>query len=200
MNPYNKLISAARRGAVHIAVGLTIALGIYYLPEAWLRLILSTVTFLFVLLEYIRYRTSVFHTVINRVFHPFIRTTEEKSLSGASFLLLGCLITVLLFDREYAFTAVCFFSLGDPLATIYGTWRGKHRVWGKSLEGHLACLAVCIGTAYFIATVLTTLPLSVVLIGALAAAAFEMLPLPINDNITIPAGSGLFMLLAGLVF
>ena len=44
-----------------------------------------------------------------------------------------------------------------------------------------------------------TLPLTATTVGAVLATLFEALPLPLNDNLTIPTGSALSMTLTKLL-
>jgi dolichol kinase len=112
---------------------------------------------------------------------------------------LGSLVTVLVFPPDIASLAILFLALGDPAATIVGTWKGQTRFWGKSLEGNIACLVACLLVAVVVVTARDYPPLLAAVVGAFVATVFGALPLRINDNITIPFGSALAMLLMRLV-
>ena len=77
------------------------------------------------------------------------------------------------------------------MATTVGEHFGKTKiVGGKSLEGTLAFFAAAIGSGILLSLTALPLPFGLLLVGAAVAAAVEVLPLPLNDNLTIPVISG----------
>jgi dolichol kinase len=84
---------------------------------------------------------------------------------------------------------------GDPVAEMIGVRWGRVPLMGKTLEGTLGGLAACLlASAPLAATSLGPAPL-VLAAGAVAAALFELIPLPMDDNFTIPLGAGAVMTL-----
>jgi acyl phosphate:glycerol-3-phosphate acyltransferase len=148
----------------------------------------------FLLLELVRLQESQKTGFVSNWFSPFSREKEKGRLTGAIYLLAGCLIASLLFPRSIAVAAIILVSVGDPAATLVGTCAGKTRFWGKSLEGHAACLAVCLISGVFLSSFLQFPAMSVFAAGAIFATLFQALPLRLNDNVTIPVGSALIML------
>jgi dolichol kinase len=59
-------------------------------------------------------------------------------------------------------------------------------MFGKTLEGSLACFAVRHGSRRSF----PDLPFPVGLVGALVATVFELLPIPLDDNFRIPLSAG----------
>ena len=110
------------------------------------------------------------------------------------------MITMLAFPKHIATPAILYLSLGDPAATVIGLWKGRIRIWGRSVEGHIACLIVCLLVASVLVTTSADLALVVAFVGAFAATIIQALPLPINDNLTIPLGSALAMTIAGILW
>ena len=130
---------------------------------------------------------------INPIFKSIMRGAEEKKLSGATYLLAGAGITIYFFDKDVAIIALLLVSVSDTAAAIVGTAYGKVRLWGKTLEG---------STAYFTATgilmMLTqSLTLEQMLVGLFTGTLVELLPIPINDNLTIPVIAGFAMQFIG---
>jgi len=83
--------------------------------------------------------------------------------------------------------------VSDTAAAIVGTAYGKVRLWGKTLEG---------STAYFTATgilmMLTqSLTLEQMLVGLITGTLVELLPIPVNDNLTMPVIAGFAMQFIG---
>ena len=85
------------------------------------------------------------------------------------------------------------------MATIIGKKYGRRRLFNKSLEGSLACLLVCllIGVIMVVGGKVMLLPVAVV--GAVTATIAELLPFPVDDNLTIPIFSGGTMTLTDFV-
>lgn len=105
---------------------------------------------------------------------------------------LGIAFSFLIFPEPIRYLAVTTLTLGDGFAHIFGMKFGKHRLpfnKGKNLEGSIfGFLFAFLGALLFIDP-----------IKALIATAFgmiiEALPLPLNDNLTIPIATGLILLL-----
>lgn len=123
-------------------------------------------------------------------FSMLFREQERSRLTGSSYLLISSLLAFSLFDKGIAIAAVFFLAAGDALAGIIGDRFGRRIIFNKTLEGSLAFL-VC---SLVIGMVLTTADLdlfpSLVVAGAIAACAVELLPLPLDDNLTVPLFSG----------
>lgn len=185
--------SHLRRALVHMLLGLTIAILGLFLPRAIGLSILGLVTAVFVSIEFMRFRNRTVNLWFIRIYRPVVRHEEASRLTGASYLLIGSLLSFLIFSKEIASIAIAFMSVADPMAGIAGRKLGKTRLFGKSLEGDLACLFFAIITAlvYYFAGV--SVPLAAVLAGALAATTVEALSLPLNDNLTMPLVSGAIM-------
>ena len=121
-----------------------------------------------------------------------LRGHELKGkLTGATWVIIGSLITITIFSKNVAVIALIFMSLGDTAAGLIGQKFGKHKVGNKSWEGFLGGLIVC----FIIAIIFPFLPLKISLSGALAAMIMELLPIPLDDNFKIPLGSGAIMMM-----
>jgi glycerol-3-phosphate acyltransferase PlsY len=88
---------------------------------------------------------------------------------------------------------MAFLILGDAAAAIVGRAVGRVRIFGKSLEGSLACFAACL----LVAWVYPGDPFTwrMMLGGALAATLFELFPIPLDDNMRISLSAGFAMTL-----
>ncbi len=103
------------------------------------------------------------------------------------------IVLALLFPTPASSAAIAMFALGDSAASIFGgLFHFSIRLpfnKGKTLEGSLAgfFFAFLAGTIF--------LPPQIALIGAAIAMTIEYLPLPINDNVTIPVLTALALTL-----
>jgi HAD superfamily phosphoserine phosphatase-like hydrolase len=104
----------------------------------------------------------------------------------------GILLTLLLFPAPVNGAAIAMFTFGDSTASLVGGSISKKPLpfnKGKTWEGSLVGFFFAfLGGLFFVSPALA-------LIGAAVAMAIESLPLPINDNILIPLGTGLALLL-----
>lgn len=130
----------------------------------------------------------------------FFRAEEQFKESAMTPYAIAILLTLLTFPKTLALIAIYTLAIADPASALVGITWGRHRiVQGKSLEGSAAFFAA---TAAITALVLryTTLvaagpiALAAFAIG-IAGAVFEMLPIRLDDNLTIP----LFVGFAGWV-
>jgi dolichol kinase len=184
---------------VHIAVGLVSVIGLWLFPRVIVIVALAAWAFLFLSFDVARLRIAALNAWFSKWFALFLRQDEADRLTGASYFLLGCLLTVLVFPKEIASLAILFVSLGDPAAGIVGIWKGRPRLWGKSLEGSLACLIVCLVIGILVTAIVGKPALVIAVVGAVFAVFFELLPLRLSDNITIPFGSAGVMVVMGLL-
>ena len=121
-----------------------------------------------------------------------LREREIKDqLTGATYLFIGMTLAVFLFPKEIAIPVMLLLTIADPVAAIAGKAMPIKKIYGKSVGGFLGFL-LC-------ALIIVTIAFGFNYIGwivALLAAIVELIPLKINDNLTIPVISGyLFILL-----
>jgi dolichol kinase len=102
---------------------------------------------------------------------------------------LGFVVSLLIFPQPIGFAAIAVLTLGDGTSNIVGSFGQKRLPFNsrKTLEGTISgFLLGFLGAAVFVP------PLSA-LLGAAVGSLMEALPLPINDNLTVPVSSGLAM-------
>lgn len=187
------------RGGFHAAGGLVIAILLHIYPRLTALCTLTAATAAFLCLEITRLRLPTLNQYFLSWFTPLLRKQESSKLTGSSYFLIGSLATAILFPREIAFLAILFLSFGDPAASIVGAWRGRIKLWDKTVEGSIACLVVCLLIASMAAFIFKSPPPIVIVVGAFFATIAQLLPLSLNDNITIPLASATTMLLTSRV-
>jgi len=154
---------------------------------------LCVVTCIFLAFELIRLRAPGINTWFLSFFKPLLRREEASRLTGTSYLLIASLIAFLAFQRDVAVLALSFLAVGDAMATIVGKWIGKRKLLGKTLEGDLACFVSCVVIGLVLCHAGVDIPILVILAGSVGASVMEAIPLPINDNLTMPLFAGLVM-------
>jgi len=185
------LASELKRKAIHLA-SLVIPVGYYLSPDSWHRdweraLLASVIVSLAI--EVFRLNHPRTRNLFRHFFGELLRNHEEASLLGSTYLLIACLLSIHLFPKPIAVLALCFLIVGDTVAAIVGKSAGRIKIFGKTLEGSLACLLICFGITLFLPEV----PFHVAIVGALVATIFELLPIPLDDNFRIPLSAGFAM-------
>lgn len=138
----------------------------------------------------------IINKLFSRFFDHMLRNKELNGvLTGATWSMIGISAAVVLFPVEIAALSILFMTIGDPVAALVGMNSKQISIFNKSLEGSLAGFGACIIVSFAIPQV----SLVTALIGALAATFIEILPIRINDNLTIPVFSGTMMLLSRII-
>ena len=167
------------------------------LPKEIFLLILTIGTFFSLGLEYGRLIISP--SLNQRFISQFkvrVRPQENSQPLGSTYIFLSSLLLFLLFEKEIAVLAISFLAVGDPIAGIVGErFRGR----GKSLEGTVACFLACLLVGIFLSKTILPIGIPLIVIGSLSAALVELLPLKINDNLTIPLLAATTMTAIGLI-
>jgi dolichol kinase len=173
-----------------------------FLTSPWDRIPVLVILVLFigtmVFLESWRFRNPRVNRWMFEHFKGFTKDKEREKISSTTLFLISAAITIILFPRGVAIAALLFLTVGDPIAEIIGIRYGRIRlVRGKTLEGTVAGAIACfiIGAPLLLVRDLG-IDLTLLSIGAAAAALTELLPAPVDDNFTIPIGSGLAMIVA----
>ncbi len=189
------LAREAARKLVHLATATVAALLVWTLPARERRGLFVAVAVLAVALDLLRLTLPGLRRHFERALGPMLRGAERGRISGATTLALGFLAAVALFPRIPAVAGLLYAGCGDAAGALVGRALGRHRFpWGKSLEGSLAVLAV----TFLLAWTVPGLPPLPALGIALAVALLEALPLPLDDNLLLPAvGAALTFFVAG---
>lgn len=185
--------SGIAREAIHTGGFLVPYLCAYtFLEPHMISLLILAVTLLYIVSEFARIRKidfPLFSTVTRRA---ALEPELHDFVSSPIFFAVAVMLSLILFPTPINYASVSVLTLGDGFATIFGKTIGR-TVFpfnkGKMVEGSIfGFLFAFLGALLFVDP-----------IKALAAAAtgmaIECLPLPINDNLTIPIASGLALML-----
>jgi dolichol kinase len=184
------------RRLFHILAGSTYPFALIWAPQdplAWSALGLTS---LVVLVEVVRFQAGPINRWLTGLVRPLMKEREHRAVFGSTWVLIATVIVLFTMDQPVAVLALFYLSLGDPAAAAVGERWGRHRLLGKSIEGSAAFLAAAfaIGSLLVGATLDTTY--AVMAVGALAAMAAELAPLPLDDNLKVPLAAGGVMTLA----
>lgn len=142
-----------------------------------------------VIVELLKWVSESFRNLFFSFFEFILRRHERKgAITGATYYIISTFLCIVLFDKHIAIVSIFFIVLGDTAAALVGKAWGRIKLIGsKSLEGSAACFIVCaVISVFWIDPV-------VGLTGAFVATLAELLPLRLDDNLTVPLISGAVM-------
>jgi dolichol kinase len=120
-----------------------------------------------------------------------VRAEEQMREAAMTPFAIAVLLTILAVPKLAALIAIYTLGIADPLAAVVGIRFGRHRIaHNRSLEGSFAFFAAAVAIAALVlhfgttASALTITAASASIGGT--AAGCELLPLRIEDNLTIP--------------
>lgn len=182
-----------RRQIAHLATGVSIVVLLKY---NWLNaqmllavLILGGIAMLISK----KYRIPGIHQLL--IFFERPKDLNYFPGKGSFFLVLGALLTVVLFPKDIAMAAIAIMALGDAVTTIIGTYFGRIKNPfnpGKHLEGTV--LAVILATLAAFAFVNFEKAFIASVVGMLfESITVRFLDKIIDDNLLIPLVAGLAM-------
>jgi dolichol kinase len=185
------------RKSWHLLGGLAIVYGFSMSTKEATLNILFIIFTLNTALEIIRVKSSWFNVYFMKVFGVLMRNSEVHRISGTPYYLASSLIAVAVFPKPVAILSILYLAIGDPISSAMGIAFGKDKIFeNKSLQGSLAGFTVCtlITLVYFyIQDIYTSKLVIISLLGGMAGAIAEMLPLDLDDNFSIPIVSGFFV-------
>lgn len=190
MNLKNELIRKFIHGSA-----LIIPLSYNFLDRKIILGIIGLGIFVAICVEILRFHWHVFRELFHGLLGKLLRDHEITQLTGSTYLLIGCFLTVLFFVKWIALVSLLFLIVSDALAAVVGRRWGRHKLLkDRSIEG---------STVFLVSAFLSVLivPGSHFLIGTtgvITACAVDIFIHDINDNLTIPLISGAVM--QGLVW
>jgi dolichol kinase len=174
------------RRLFHVVACLTLSILALVIPRDTFLWLLFALASLLLLVDIVRLIWFATNRLFLWVFRSLIRRQETHGLTGSIYVLVGCLLTVLLFDRDIAVAGMIFLGVGDAFAGMIGERWGRHRILSKSLEGTASFFVSSVVVGLIFKYTALDISWMVLILGALSAAIVELLPLPVNDNLAIP--------------
>ena len=185
------MLKEIQRKITHF-IGLVIPILYHYIDNKQLVVgILAFVTWLLLCFEILRYVFPDFSSLLLKFVSPILRSHEKQGkILGSTYFVVSSLLSIVLFPQEIAVASITFLDLGDLFAAIIGKKWGRIKIFsGKSFEGSVACFIIC----FFVSILVIRIKPVVGLFGAIAATVFELVPIGIDDNLTMPLTSGFVM-------
>lgn len=186
-----KNLQLARR-FFHMGAGVTIA-SLYWFTFTHQQAVhtLGLIACLLYVMEQVRISYPKFANKFLPMTRFVMRAEEQLKESAMVPYVFAVLLTIITFPKPIALVAIYTLAIADPLSAIVGISFGKTKiVEHKSVEGSLAFLVstFLISLGLFSLTLggVGVVPITISLLLALLTSAFEMIPLKLDDNLTIP--------------
>jgi glycerol-3-phosphate acyltransferase PlsY len=154
--------------------------------------IIGIVGLCFIILDLVRFLNKQTNLVLTTRVKAIFRKGEEKKFSSMTLFLVAAFITMLLFERTIAITALTFLIFGDIFSKVFGLAFGRHPIFEKTFEGTLAYYGAVLICGVILFTTLH-IPLPILIIGGISAPLVELFSFQINDNFTVSLICGTIM-------
>ncbi len=178
-----------RRKAVHLAT-LIIPIGYSLTSDTAVLSFLVPFFLLYLTVDLLRHVHPGLASLFRKYFFGrVLREKEEPTLMGSTYFLFSSILTILLFTKPIAIASLLILILSDTAAALVGKGFGRVPLFGKTLEGSLAFF----GTSLLIVWLYPGLDRLSGSVAALGASVIEALPIPLDDNLTIPLIAGTLM-------
>jgi HAD superfamily phosphoserine phosphatase-like hydrolase len=180
------------RETMHMSSFLLSFIAIYLTGKTLLASVILLITVLYTISEVARIRgTNI--PILSSITWKAANKPELYEIATAPIsFALGIAISLLIFPTPICYVAITILTLGDGFAHIFGMKLGRTSLpfnKGKNLEGTIFGFLFA-----FLATLIFVDPIRA-LIGSAVGMLIEGLPLPVNDNLTMPLISGLLLTL-----
>ena len=182
--------SETLRQAIHIGSFSVPFICIYLLESYLVSLLILLVTLLYITSEAARLQGINFPVLSTITWKAATKPELYEFATAPISFALGIILSLILFPAPTSYASIAVLTLGDGLATIFGRKFGSVPFpfnKGKNVEGSISgFLFASVGAMVFVDPVKA---LTAAAVGMLV----ECLPLPANDNLTVPLASGLVL-------
>lgn len=175
------------RGTIHAGGGLFVILAAMYFGVYIVAFLLFLTFLIYMASELARIERKNIPLISSITLKAATFSERYEFAINPIFFALGIILSLLLFPTPLNYTSIVIVSLGDSAASIFGKLLGNTPIpfnKGKNLEGSLAGLIFAFFGAVFFLHPLQAF------ISAIIGMFVESLPLPINDNLSIPLATG----------
>jgi len=182
-----------RRKIVHLTT-LVIPIGYIFTSEKIVLIFLIPLFLGLLLVDLLRHYHSGLASLFRKYFFGRVLREEEKpTLMGSTYFIFSSLLTILLFPKSIAIACLLILTISDTCAALVGKGIGKISIFEKTLEGSIAFFL----SSLLIVWVYPNLERFSGSLAALGATLVEIIPIKLDDNLTIPLVTGVIMFFLG---
>jgi len=180
------------REAIHVGSFSIPFVCMYLLNPHIVSFIILLITGLYTISEFLRIRGINLPITSTITWKTATKPELYEIATAPVFFALGIILSLMLFDPPISYVLVAILTLGDGFATICGKTLGRTVLpfnKGKTVEGSAFGFIFA-----FLGALLFVNPTKALICSAIGILV-ELLPLPINDNLTIPLTTGIVLML-----
>lgn len=176
-----------------------------FMPKSWMILSSVVAVIIPIYIDIFRHYNPKVQVLVEIFFIHFMRDNEATGNfkpSGVTYMMLGILVTVILFSKPVAITSLVVLILADSAAALVGRKIGVELPNGKSLEGAAAFVISAIMISLMCREYIElTSSFAAILFASIAAAMVEFFSkeIRIDDNLSIPLTFGAILTIAGII-
>ncbi len=185
LQPWRRLFHATN-GVVVVA-----ALELGIVSREVMILLLGVVLLGALAVDVVRLRVPSVQRVFFRSLSALASPREARGIASSTWYAAGILLALMLFPQRIAEASILVLALGDPVASYVGRRWGRIKIGDGSVRGTTAFLVVTLAVMLFF------FPPVHALLAAVLATVVERIPWSLDDNVTLPLGTGVVLLLLG---
>ena len=148
----------------------------------------------FILLDYIKHSFPKIRDLYYYFFNDVTRENEHDTVTGATWVFIGIISTVVLFNQQIAIISLMVLSISDSMASLIGIKYGKTKLLKKTLEGSFAFYL----STFLILSIFTKISVTYAIISSMIITVAELIDINVNDNIRIPLTTAILLYLGGI--
>jgi dolichol kinase len=177
------------RRVVHALTGLTLAYVplLLAMPRPLTTTVLGAAVIVAFAADLVRLRVPRLNALFFRAFRTLASPREASRVASSTWFLLGGFLAWTLFPPALAAAALSVLALADPAASVVGRLLGRHRLGKGTVRGTVAFVT----TAALV--MVPQVGLGPALVAALVTGLAEVVPLPLDDNLTVPITCGMVL-------
>ena len=193
------------RKAIHIS-SASIPIGYYFLPKEIVLYIIVPITVLLVAFELLKYKIDFLYSLYLKFFKSMLReheySTNRLRLNGASWVMIGDIISIIIFPKYIAISGMLLLSLSDSISAFAGqVYAKKYYAPNRSYIGSftffvVGIIIILLSPKYFHQPLEYIIGIAAVLVTTIA----DSFSIPVDDNLFIPVVSCTVLYILYVIF
>lgn len=181
------------RRVFHAVNGVILASALtWVVPDRRLAIpIMAGILAILLVVDLVRLRDARANTLFFRLLRPFASPREARKIASSTWYVVGILLAMLLFPLSAVVPGILVLAFADPAASILGRLVGRRPLGKGSVEGALIFSLV----AFLVLLPFVSPPVAAAC--AVVTALVEVLPLGLDDNLTVPLTAAAMVFLLG---
>ncbi|MBL8008667.1 MAG: hypothetical protein JNJ56_14190 [Ignavibacteria bacterium] len=185
----NDLKSELKRKTIHL-LSSAVPFSYYYFERNMLLIILFATVVLMILIDFFRKKDGIVRDKYNHHLGDILRSHESDGsrilFTGGTYIVISFFLCILIFEKNIAILSMLIIVFSDTAAAITGKFYGRHFIGKKTIEGSFAFFIT--GLIIFILVVKNSADFRIFqgVIALFMTTLFELIPLKIDDNISVP--------------